>query len=152
MFGLLRVSHTVSSIISSLTEIFLKFFESFSPVRYGVFDFTIQLSVGLIKTIWLENRIPAKISLSPRSDNEPLRSPLKHNHLVVRTLTIPKYTESVGSLILPVSNKPRETVWSKVFQEPLDVWPRKASQGRETQACVFYYNWASDSPGSDKLF
>ena len=94
----LRVSHSVgSSIIGSLTKIFLQFFESCLPFIDGVFDLAIEL--------WLEHKIIGMMM-------SPLRSLLEHIHLVVRILTIPTNTEGVGGLILPVSNQLRETVWS----------------------------------------
>ena len=100
-----------------------------------------QLSIGLIISFRLKNRIPPKISATTRLHNSPLSLAHKKSRLLLLCSFEGDDAHSITRLIRERFNHFSEAFWSYVFEEPFDVWARKSFVGVETEGSIFNENW-----------
>ena len=88
-----------------------------------IFDFFRQLSIGLVVSIGLENRIPAEISAASWLNNPPWCAADEKPRLFQLRTHIGDYAHRVSSFIRERLYHFGQSFRSHAFEEPLDIGP-----------------------------
>ena len=109
-------------------QVLLQHSESLVPMRDGVLDLLVHLSVGLGESLGLKARVPPKMSRSPWGDNLSLGSSFKDCHFLVSRLLDGDTARGFSGKVIKPDQGRVETLGTEFLQEPLDIGTWKANK------------------------